>query len=136
MAAQDKIVAGVLVTQSLVGIAWTWSIASALGFPETFLVTNLALAVVGLVSGVGCFRGMRWAAYLGLVFFGIQVLQVVTPTFQFSFTLGFNATMSAGWFDFGKIGVNLFALVLLIWLAIRLGKPEGAFNRERLTRVA
>jgi hypothetical protein len=120
MAVQDKIIAGVLLAQGLMGVAWTLSVASALGFPRAFLVTNLVLAIVGVVSGVGFFRTARWAAYLGLAFFGIQVLQVVTPAFQFSFTLGFDATVSAGWFDFGKIGINLFGLAMTVWLAVRL----------------
>ena len=67
------------------------------GHSPSFLVPNLALALVGIVAGIGCLLSKRWAAYMGLVFWGIQIIHVLTPTFQFSFALGLNTVLSAGW---------------------------------------
>lgn len=136
MALQDKIVGGVLVVHGLLGAAWTYSTASKFGFPEIFLMPNLVLVASGLVSGVGCFAGRRWAALLGILFLSVQLIHVLTPTFRFSFTLGLNLVISAGWFGWGQVGVNIFALAMLIWLSTRLSAPNSSFSRARLSRAA
>jgi len=136
MALQDKVIGGVLVAHGVLGAAWTYSTASQFGFPEIFVVPNLVLAAIGFVSGIGCFTGRRWAALLGVLFLAVQLLHVLTPTFHFSFTLGFNFVVSAGWFGWGKIGVNLFALAMLIWLLTRLRASNSSFNRTRVPRAA
>jgi hypothetical protein len=129
MARKDQILAVMLFGHGAFGVIWTFLIASAHGYPSNFLCSNLALAMLGVVAGTGCFKGNRWAAYLGLIFWGIQVLQVLTPTFQFSFTLGVNLILAAGWNDWGRLGVNVFALTMLVWLARRIESMDGPFRR-------
>jgi hypothetical protein len=135
MASQDKVIGGVLVAHGLLGIAWTYSTASKFGFPEMFLISNLALAAIGIASGVGCFVGRRWAALLGIFFLAVQLFHVLTPTFHFSFTLGLDLVISAGWYNWGQFGINLFALAMLVWLGARLSAPMSSFNRPRVSRA-
>jgi hypothetical protein len=136
MTKQDKIIAGITLAQGLLGVAWTLAIASRLGFPVLFLVCNLVLAAAGIISGIGCFKGLRWAAVVGLIFFGVQVLQVVTPTFQFSFSLGFKFIVSMGWIDSGKVGVNLIAAWMTLWIGGRLVATGSPFKRVQAGTIA
>ena len=125
MALQDKWIGGVLIAHAVLGAAWACSIASQHGFPQIFLISNLALATIGVVSGFGYFVGRYWAALLGILFYAIQVIHVLAPNLHFSFTLGINLVIALGWFKSGQIGINLFALAMLIWLSIRLGKAKA-----------
>ena len=130
MATQDKVIAGILVLHSALGSFWTYSVGSQLGFPTAFLVCNFVLVAIGVVAGIGCFAGQRWAAYLGLLFFAIQLVHVVTPGFHFSFTLGLNFVISAGWFGTGQVGLNLFALAMLLWLGVRVRASNDSFKKR------
>lgn len=128
MAVQDKIIAGLLLVHSTLGILWAFWIGSQIGFPAMFLATNLALAAMGLAAGIGWIKQRRWAAYLGISFFLVQLIHVLTPAFQWSFTLGFNLNMALGWLSSGELGVNLFALIMLVWVSARVF--AGEFNRQ------
>lgn len=119
MAMQDKIIAGIILVHSAFGIFWTFLVASRTGFPSVFLATNLALAAMGLVAGVGLLKRRRWAIYLAIGFFLVQFVHVFTPTFQWSFTLGVNLNVQLGWLSNGELGFNVFALIMLAWLAAR-----------------
>jgi hypothetical protein len=130
MATQDKVIAGILVAHGLLGAAWTYSAASQLGFPALFLISNLALVAIGITAGICCFKGFRWAALLGMLFFAIQLLHVATPSFRFSFTLGLNFIISFGWFGSGQIGINLFALAMLLWVSFRVRAPNSSFKAD------
>jgi hypothetical protein len=132
MAAQDKIIAGVLLIHSTIGIVWTFWISSQIGFPAVFLATSLALAVIGLAAGLGWLKRRRWAAYLGILFFLAQLVHVLTPTFQWSFTLGFNLNIALGWLSSGELGINLFALIMLGWLSARAFAPDNSFKPKPL----
>ena len=115
---QDKIIAGLLLAHGVLGGAWVVSVGYHSGFPLLFTVSNSVLAAAGIVSAVGIFRRQRWAVVLGLVFLAVQVFHIATPTFSFSFTLGLNAVVSAGWGS-TVLGLNIIALSLFIWLLIR-----------------
>lgn len=128
MAKSDKIVSGILLGHGLLGCVWVAQMASRYGYSLVFLVPNLALALMGIIAGIGCLLSKRWAAYTGLVFWGIQIVHVLTPTFQFSFALGLNAVLSAGWYGLGQIGLNVFALVLFCWLAARIKSFRSSFS--------
>lgn len=135
MAKSDKIISAILLMHGLLGCAWTVQVASTHGYPWFFLLLNMTLALAGIVAGIGCFWGKRWAAYIGLFFWGIQVLHVLTPSFQFSFTLGLNAVLSAGWFGIGQFGVNIFALSMLLWLSTRTRAPGSSFHRRHVITI-
>jgi|GEM_PF-2135412 len=135
MATQDKIIAGVLTIHSLLGALWTYFVASQLGFPIFFLTSNFALAAIGLAAGIGCFKKLRWSALLGLLFFAVQLPHIITTSFRFSFSLGLNATISFGWFGFGQMGINLFALAMLIWISFRVGAPNSSLKRALPPRL-
>ena len=130
MAKQDKVIAGILVAHGLLGAAWTYMAASQLGFPALFLISNLTLVAIGITAGIGCFKNFRWAALLGMLFFAIQLLHIATPSFGFSFTLGLNFIISFGWFGTGQIGINLFALAMLLWVGFRVGAPNNSFKAD------
>ncbi|WP_267225827.1 hypothetical protein [Dyella silvae] len=129
MAKQDKIIAGVLVFHGTTGIVWTIWLASKIGYPALFITLNLMLAVLGIVAGVGCFRGDDRSAPLGQLFWAVQLLHFVTGAFTFSFTLGLNLVFSLGWINFGQMGVNVFALGMMVWLARRMGNPGSPLYR-------
>ena len=128
MAKSDKILSGILLGHGLLGGIWVALMASRYGYSPAFLAPNLALVVAGVVAGIGCLLGKRWAAYTGLLFWGIQIVHILTPAFQFSFTLGLNAVLSAGWYGFGQIGLNVIALALFCWLAARMKSSASSFG--------
>lgn len=128
MAMQDKIIAGIILAHSAFGIVWTLLMASQTGFPAVFIATNLALAAMGLVAGVGLLKRRRWAIYLAIGFFLVQFVHVFTPTFQWSFTLGVNLNVELGWLSNGELGFNVFALVMLVWLGARTFAPDHSFQ--------
>ena len=136
MATQDKIIAGVLLLHSSLGVLWTYWVASHAGFPSTFLVTNLVLAALGVAAGIAWLRRHRWAGYLALAFFLVQLVLVLTPTFQWSFTLGFNLNIGLGWFGSGEVGLNLFAAGMLIWIGTRAFAPNKSFKPNSLRESA
>ncbi|KGI79180.1 hypothetical protein LF63_0100615 [Oleiagrimonas soli] len=120
--------AGILVLHSTLGAVWTFVVASRFGFPALFLVLNFALVLVGLTAGIGWFRERRWAGVLGLLFFAVQLIHVAAPNFHFSFTLGFSVIVAMGWFGGVRLGINLYALVLLFWLGIRVVSLNGSLK--------
>jgi len=119
MAKQDKVIAGVMLIHGSLGILWTFWVASQIGFPAVFIAANLALAVIGVAAGIGWFKQRRWAIHLGIAFFLAQLVHILTPAFQWSFTLGFNLNISLGWRSSGELGLNLFALAMLLWISAR-----------------
>ena len=130
MATQDKVIAGILLAHGLFGAAWTYFVASQLGFPAIFMISNLVLVAIGIAAGIGRFKGFYWAALLGMLFFAIQLLHIATPSFRFSFTLGLNFIISFGWFGSGQIGINLFALAMLLWVSFRVRAPNSSFKAD------
>ncbi len=132
MAMQDKIIAGIMLVHGSLGILWTFWVASQIGFPATFLAANLALAAIGIAAGIGWLKRRRWAAYVAIAFFLVQLVHVLTSTFQWSFTLGFNLNVSLGWLSSGELGLNLFALVMLLWSSARTFAPNNSFKPNPL----
>ena len=129
---QDKIIAGITIIHSLMGSVWIYLMTSQLGFSPSFILTNGVLALTGFVAAVGWFKRLRWGAVLGIVFFAIQLLHIITPNFQFSFTLGFNLNIAVGWFSGVELAINLFALAMLLWMAYRLIAPNSSFKPNSL----
>ena len=132
MTMQDKIIAGIMLVHGALGILWTLWVASHIGFPVAFLVANLALAAIGIAAGIGWLKQRRWAVYLGISFFLVQLVHVLTPTFQWSFTLGFNLNIALGWLSSGELGLNLFALVMVLWSSARAFAPNNSFKPKPL----
>jgi hypothetical protein len=132
MALQDKIVAGILLVHSTLGMLWVYWIGSQAGFPAVFLATNVALAAIGATAGIAWLRRRRWAAYLAMLFFFVQLVHVLTPTFQWSFTLGFNLNIALGWLSSGELGINLFALVMLVWVSALALAPNSSLKPKPL----
>jgi hypothetical protein len=120
MSKQDKLIGGITTAHALLGFLWTVWIASQIGYPIAFTGPNLALALAGAVAGIGWLLNVRWAGYLVLLFYAIQLVQVATPDYQFSFTLGFNLSISVGWFaPSAQFGFNLLAGGMLLWASFR-----------------
>lgn len=68
---------------------------------------------------------------MGVAFYLVQLVHVLTPTFQWSFTLGFNFNISFGWIDDGELGINLVALVMLWWVGARSLAPSSGRALQR-----
>lgn len=125
---QEKVIAGTLIAHGLLGAIWTYSIASRLESPANFFLSNLSLATIGISAGIGWISRRRWGAMLGMFFFAVQLIHIVTPTLRWSFTLGFDFTVSFGWIDSGNFGINVFALTMLVWSASRLVALDRPFR--------
>lgn len=119
MSLQDRLPGWIVSAHAAFGVVWTLQIASQIGFPWLFVAANLTLAAIGVAAGFGWFARRRWAAYLAAFYFLVQFPQVFTETFQWSFTLGFAVRVSLGWIGAAEVGINLFALVMLAWIAWR-----------------
>jgi hypothetical protein len=132
MTMQDKIIAGIVLVHGSLGTLWTFWVASQIGFPAAFIAANLALAAMGIAAGIGWFKRRHWAVYLGIAFFLVQLMHILTPTFQWSFTLGFNLNVALGWLSSGELGLNLFALVMLFWSSARAFAPNNLFKPNPL----
>ena len=132
MTKQDKAIAGITLAHGILGILWVFWVASQIGYPTVFISVNLVLAIAGIVAGIGWFKRKLWAAYLVLAFYLVQLVHVLTPTFQWSFTLGFNLNIGLGWIDSGQLALNLFALVMLIWTTSRAFAPNNSFKPSPL----
>ncbi|BCT93602.1 hypothetical protein LYSHEL_26270 [Lysobacter helvus] len=127
----QRAIASILLLHGGLGTAWACWIASAYDLSLGFLVPNLSLALLGIVAGVGLLRSQRWAITLGCVFYTVQILQVTSPAFQWSFTLGFHLSVAAG--GSAVIGVNLYALAMFFWLASKrrnLVRPDLVTSDE------
>jgi hypothetical protein len=117
---QDKAVGIILLAQSALGtLAILW-LALQAGVPVLFLTIMLTLAVIGLAAGVGWLMQKRWGAYMAILFFVPQLVNVVTPYFRWSITIGLNFFISLGWFDTLELGINLYALAMLVWICMRV----------------
>lgn len=128
MSTQDKIIGGIFLAHGLLGALWAVWVAWSLGFPISFLIGNLVLAAIGVATGRGWLKRKPWAPYLGLVFYLVQLPQVFATTFQWSFTLGLNLIVSIGGMNGGELGLNLFALVMLLWSSSRAFSSGNCFD--------
>lgn len=125
---QDKFIASILLAHGIFGIAWTFWVASQIGYPVLFLAQTLTLVVISVAAATGWFRHRRWGVWLALVFYIAQLVHVVTPTYQWSLTLGLHLMLSFGWLSEGQIGINLLALGMLLWLCMRTFSPGNPFD--------
>ena len=133
---QDKAIAGITLSHGTLGILWIFWVASQIGYPVVFIAVNLVLAVAGIAAGLGWFYRKLWAAYLAIAFYFVQLVHVLTPSFQWSFTLGFNFNIGLGWIDSGQLALNLFTLAMLIWASSRAFAPNNSFKPTPLRGAA
>ena len=118
MERQDRIVAGITLAHALAAIPWTFWVAWKLGTTDT-LVYDMVLASGGIAAGVGWFRGRYWAGFVAFAYYLVQLVRVATPGFEWSFMLGFNLSVGLGWAPERQLALNLFALAMLVWAAVR-----------------
>lgn len=123
MKTQDKIIAFLLIAHGVVGIVWTCLIAWQWGHPPLFVGSNLLLAGIGIAAGIGWMRQRKYAAYVATLFYLVQLVHIATPEFSWSYTLGIHVVITAGWYDEGAIGVNLYALAMWVWVSARAFMP-------------
>jgi hypothetical protein len=130
---QEKAIGGITLAHGALGILWMFWATSQIGSPVVFIAPNLTLAFAGIAAGVGWFHRKSWAAYLVIAFYCVQLVHVFTPVFQWSFTLGIHVNISLGWDEFGDLGLNLFALAMLIWTSSRVFGPNSSFKQTRVS---
>ncbi len=113
---QEKWIGWLSVAHYAVGFALlAWSLLTQ---PFAFaILMALGVAVLGLFSAVAWLRGRRWAWYVLPLTYLPQIARVVAPDFNFWIDCGFKLFIGLG-FEFGTIGLNLFALGMLIWSAL------------------
>lgn len=132
MTLQDKIIGALILIHSTLGVLWTFWVGSEINFPVEFVAPNLALAALGIGSGTAWLKRRWWAAFLAMAFFLAQLVHVFTPTLQWSFTLGLYFNIALGWFSGVELGINLAALVMLIWVGARAFAPNDSFKPTSL----
>ena len=132
MSKQDKIISGIILAHSLLGLAWVLWVASHFGFPAQFVIPNLLLVALGVVSGLGWLRQRRWSVPLTIILYLAQLIHVITPQFPWSYSLGFNLSIGLGWFTAGSVGLNLLALFMLLWSTARACAPNNSFKPKPL----
>lgn len=128
MTKQDKAIAGITLAHGALGTLWTLWVASQIGYPRVFITANLILAVTGIAASIGWFLRRFWGACLAITFYLVQLVHVLAPNFQWSFTLGFNLNVGLGWLDAGQLALNLFALVMIIWASSRAFARNNSFS--------
>jgi hypothetical protein len=124
MSKQDKAIGYIILVHCVLGSLWTLWFASHIGYPVVFLASNLCLVALGVAAGIAMLRRHQWAIRLSVMFYLLQLVHVFSTVLQWSFTLGASFIISAGWFDNGQVGVNLFALGMLFWLSARAVAPN------------
>lgn len=137
MAKQDKFIAGFLVFQATAGAATLiWQAIASGALPVSVLIVFPVTIIAALVAGIASFKGMAWARKLAVAVFAAQVLSFQTPWFFYSVWLGFQLSISVGWSDSGKIGVNLVALVMLAWAMTRMEESKHPAGPDPLADSA
>ena len=132
MTKQDKIISGIILAHSSLGLVWILWVASHFGFPAQFVIPNVLLVAVGVAAGLGWLRQRRWAIPLTIIFYVVQLVHVLTPQFQWSYSLGFNLNIGLGWFSAGAVALNLPALFMLLWSTSRACAPNSSFKPKPL----
>jgi hypothetical protein len=110
---REKAVAWISIASYAVGaVISSWLlVASSFSF-AAFLV--FGLSVLGLVSGAFWLKQHVWTLYVLPLLYLPQVIRVISPDFNFFLSSGFHVYAGLN-FGFGHLGVNLFALFMLVW---------------------
>lgn len=134
---QDKLIVGMTLAHVVIGVIWNAVVVSRLGFVTEFHLANVALAALGAAAGFGWLKQRRWAGYLILAFYLMQLVHIQTYVFAWSANLAFNQQLSFGWSERGwlgdsELGVDMFAMVMFLWCAFRFMSPRNAFSPNQL----
>jgi hypothetical protein len=131
LSTRERAVAWIALASYLIGgsislwllIASSFSVAAILLF---------SLSALGLVSAAFWLKRHTWPLYVLPLLYLPQVVRVVTPDFNFFLSSGFHLYAGLN-FGFGTIGINLFALFMLVWSGLtaagrldRLDRPPSA----------
>lgn len=135
MSRQDRIVAGITLAHALVGIAWAFWVALQGGAPGAALTYDVVLAAAGIAAGVGWLRGRHWAGFVTFAYYLVQLVRVATPGFEWSFMLGFNLSVGVDWAEGHRLGLNLFALAMLVWASARAFAQESGRGRAGVRKL-
>jgi hypothetical protein len=128
LSTREKAVAWASMASYAIGAA----ISSWLLFVSSFSVAAIVvfgLSALGLGSAALWLRRHTWPLYVLPLLYLPQVVRVVSPEFNFYLNAGLHFYAGLN-FGFGHIGVNLFALFMLIWSGLtaagRLDKLDSA----------
>ena len=132
---QDKIIAALLVSLSVVGAAADIFQGIEHGFATMRILTSTILIGIGLAGAYGSIKGRRSGALLGNLFFLVQIPQFESPDFVLDLSLEPMFVVSAVSANSGLLGVNLIAAATFLWSSIRMASSGSPF-REVLPRPA
>jgi len=136
MTKQDKIIAWFLILQGIAGFALTAWFFFRYGIPLAAILMFIPLSIAALIAGIGSLFRRRWAVWLGIAVFALQIPIIVTPSFTFFVWLGIHFDLSFIWRGHAKLGFNLVGLVMLIWASIRCRASNLSSKRTRVPRAA
>lgn len=128
MQKQDKGIAYFLIFQAVVGGLVFAHLAVNTSIPLGVWVVFAPLIAAALAAGIGSLARKRWAAILGAAVFAAQAPIFASHYFSYSAWLGIHLDFAFNWNDQAKIGVNVFALVMLIWSGFRLNAADSPFK--------
>ena len=132
LAVQDRLISYFLIFQAIGGGATLAWLATRTQIPVGAWMIFGSLIIAALVAGVWSLRRRRWAALLGLIVFAVQIPIVITKTVTFYAWLAVHIDIAMTWQQQAKFGINLVALVMLIWACIRYVAPNNSFKPNLL----
>ena len=92
-------------------------------------LTILALSIVGIIAGVLALKGNKIGMQLIIVFWGIQIVQIMSPSFMFAFHTGVTFYLHYTTANF-IIALNIFALTMFFMSLHALNKNKKAIENE------
>ncbi|KID55634.1 hypothetical protein N473_18200 [Pseudoalteromonas luteoviolacea CPMOR-1] len=120
----QKIAGWALVTSGVVGLGLTGYLIFTSMELNLLLAFLLAVSILPIVSGIYTLKNQRWALWIGLLYFLVQVIRIETSGFAWSFEspISFSFALTH---EHTHIGFNLFAaIMLIIFIKLLRAKPN------------
>ena len=136
MAKQDKIIAWLLILQGIAGLTLTGWLVFRYGMSLVAILMFIPLSSAALVAGLGSLARKRWAVWLGIVVFALQIPIIATPSFTFFVWLGIHFDLTFIWKGHARLGFNVIGLAMFIWAVIRCRASNLSSKRTRVPRAA
>jgi hypothetical protein len=131
----DKFIAWFLVFQAAAGgLTGGWIAYN--GGPAGGTAIILLVAIAAAVAGAGSFRGATWARKLGIAVFALQIPSFQTPWLFYAIWLGVHMNIHVVLGGWGKLGINLLAVVLFIVSVLRYSTPNNSSKPTPLRGAA
>ncbi|AOT10400.1 hypothetical protein [Pseudoalteromonas luteoviolacea] len=126
----QKIAGWALIISGVVGLGLTGYFFFKAMELNLLLVFLFGVSVLPIVSGIYTLKNQRWALWVGLLYFLIQVIRIETSGFSWSFEspISFYIALTH---EHTHIGFNLFAAIMLVIFIKLLRAKSSEVNTEQ-----